>query len=370
MKKYLLLTAVTLGMVAYANSPYIYRIHDYRPAPGQFINVLPEYENGDTQASMNAKCEEYLAGQQRGSMVSLGAYGGYIVFSFDHPVQNSGGEYDFKIYGNAIAESGHSDAGSSEPGIVMVSMDSNANGIPDDEWYELAGSDYYKSSTLHDYSITYYRPVETAPDATYIRWTSSDTSEPEGYVQRNKFHRQSYWPQWMTADELKFSGARLARNAFNEGSMTLLRFLDWGYADNLPNAREKGFRLDWAVDRQGNPVKLTHIDFVKVYTGINQYCGDMGETSTEILGAEDLHPDHASVAAATSDNVIHLLGCSNGHLLIDNGGETCTANVYDIQGRAIGTISIESGYGTYDVSGLAPGVYILRCHILSARFMR
>ena len=36
---------------------------------------------------------------------------------------------------------------------------------------------------------------------------------------------------------------------------------------------------------------LDHIDFVKVYTGQMAYCGWLGETSTEISGAEDLHPD-------------------------------------------------------------------------------
>lgn len=42
--------------------------------------------------------------------------------------------------------------------IVMVSYDTNMNGKPDDEWYELAGSEYYKPTTIHNYSITYTRP--------------------------------------------------------------------------------------------------------------------------------------------------------------------------------------------------------------------
>ena len=35
------------------------------------------------------------------SLLSLGAYGGYIVLGFSQPVPNVPGEYDFKIYGNA-----------------------------------------------------------------------------------------------------------------------------------------------------------------------------------------------------------------------------------------------------------------------------
>jgi hypothetical protein len=30
---------------------------------------------------------------------------------------------------------------------------------------------------------------------------------------------------------------------------------------------------------------------VKVYTALNQQAGWLGETSTEIMGAEDLHPE-------------------------------------------------------------------------------
>ena len=42
----------------------------------------------------------------------------------------------------------------------MVSVDVNGNGLPDDEWYELAGSEYQKPSTIKNYEITYYRPDE------------------------------------------------------------------------------------------------------------------------------------------------------------------------------------------------------------------
>ena len=100
------------------------------------------------------------------TMVTLGGYGGYIVVGFDHTIVNRPGEYDFKILGNAFYanDNPRPDAplgGSSEPGIVMVSVDTNGNGVPDDEWYELAGSEYYKKETLKNYEITYYRPDET-----------------------------------------------------------------------------------------------------------------------------------------------------------------------------------------------------------------
>lgn len=285
-----------------AYSPYITRVHEYRPAPGQFVNELPEYSEGDTEESMRQKAEDCLA-YNAGTMVTLGGYGGYIVVGFDHTIVNRPGEYDFKVLGNAFYSTGAAggSGGSSEPGIVMVSADVNGNGIPDDAWYELAGSEYQKPSTIKNYEITYYRPDEaktpvpgTDPsitDSTYVRWT--DNQGGTGYVSKVVFHKQSYYPQWLSDETLTFEGTRLADNAIDEsgnGSYYVLYAYDWGYADNHPNDSEKSnFKIDWAVDAEGNPVHLQGIDFIKIYTGVNQFNGWLGECSTEVAGVTDLH---------------------------------------------------------------------------------
>lgn len=291
-----------------AYSRYIDRVYEYCPAPGQFVNTMPEYEPGDSYEDMLRKAEESISGTND-VMISLGAYGGYVTFGFDHSVVNVAGAYDFKIWGNAFyaAENPNPDnpnsGGSSEPGIVMVSFDRNRNGKPDDTWYELAGSEYHKPETRHRYGITYYRPDETKPatpdpelfavtDTSYIRFTDNDGHT--GYVTRNAYHTQCYYPLWVTDNTLSFSGTKLANNAIDEsgnGSYYVLYAYDWGYADNHPNeADEKAsFNIEWAVDADGNPVHLPCIDFVRVYTGVSQSCGWLGETSTELSRAEDLH---------------------------------------------------------------------------------
>lgn len=285
-----------------AYSPYITRVHEYRPAPGQFVNELPEYSEGDTEESMRQKAEDCLA-YNAGTMVTLGGYGGYIVVGFDHTIVNRPGEYDFKVLGNAFYSTGAAggSGGSSEPGIVMVSADVNGNGIPDDAWYELAGSEYQKPSTIKNYEITYYRPDEaktpvpgTDPsitDSTYVRWT--DNQGGEGYLSKLTYHKQAYYPQWLSGETLSFQGTRLADNAIDEsgdGSYYVLYAYDWGYADNHPNDSEKSnFKIDWAVDAEGNPVHLQGIDFIKIYTGVNQFNGWLGECSTEVAGVTDLH---------------------------------------------------------------------------------
>lgn len=284
-------------------SPYIARVLQYCPAPGQFINEMPKYEEGDTYADILKKAEESISGTND-IMISLGGYGGYVTFAFDHTVINVDGEKDFQIWGNAFYELTNPDAkgGSAEPGIVMVSYDENCNGLPDDRWYELRGSEYYKPETLHCYSITYKRPdPDHIPqedddsyidDLTYIPW--HDSEGKTGYVAKNIFHAQSYYPLWVDDDELTFTGSLLAPNGIDlsgTGRYYVLYAYDWGYVDNHPNDFEdlNSFDIGNAVDAAGNPVKLPGADFIRVYTGLNQYCGWLGETSTEISRARDLH---------------------------------------------------------------------------------
>ena len=52
---------------------------------------------------------------------------------------------------------------------------------------------------------------------------------------------------------------------------------------------EMQIKIDWAVDKNGNPVVLDGIDFVRIYTAVNQSSGWMGEISTELQAVEDLH---------------------------------------------------------------------------------
>lgn len=331
-----------------AGSPYISRVLEYKPAPGQFVNTMPEIESTDTPDQVCAKVLEQIGLAQRPGMISLGAYGGYVVFGFDHPVVNVRDAFDFKIYGNAFASGQNATDGSSEPGIVMVSRDANGNGQADDQWYELAGSEYADETTLKHYKITYYKPTadhvavpdpecRQVIDAQYIRWTASDGTT--GYVTRNQYHAQSYWPEWIRGDRLEFEGTRLAPNGYDasgNGAYYAFRMLDWGYADNRPNddAAYKGFDIGWAVDADGNKVNLPQIDFIKVYTAVNQTNGWVGETSTEICGAEDLHPD------ATGEGGIDVIST--------NADVADSTSVYDLYGRRVavpqrGTVYLRAG---------------------------
>jgi len=294
------------------SSPYITRVLDYRPAPGQFVNELPTYQEGDTQEDINRKVLDAIGNNNMGT-ISLGGYGGYVIVGFDHTLRNVAGKRDFRILGNAFEGNGNAQLpeGNAEPGIIMVSEDSNRNGIADDEWYEIAGSahrdpqgeswiDLAKAAgndvnLYMEYAITYHRPhkePETAEDFShYIRW--EDNQGHSGFRKKNSYHAQPYFPQWITDDQLTFQGTCLPQNGIDyngDGSYFVNYKMRYGYADNVANNnKEATIDIDWAVDAQGKSVQLAGIDFIKIYTGVNQENGWIGECSTEITGIEDLH---------------------------------------------------------------------------------
>ena len=380
MRKIVLAAAIILiasaTMVKAENSAYLSKVYEFVPAPGQFVNVYPEATDSDSIESVIATIESTLLGGTTSGLVSLGAYGGYIVVGFDHSVVNVAGEYDFKIYGNGSSSS-------AEPGIVEVSIDENGNGLPDDTWYELAGSEYNSSGTVKNYEITYYKPAddkEAEPDAsnqyitdtTYIKWTSNCEDDSAGYVMKNSFHTQSYWPYWLSDTVMTFKGTRLAQNYTLSGSIYTLSPYDWGYVDNVSNTKDTGLNIEWAVDSAGNSVSLAYVDFIKVYTALNQYCGWIGETSTEVRGGEDLHPDETvsvGVAGTLSDSDRMIVSCKAGTLYITASTQT-RAQVYSISGQMVDNVEISAGANSVDVSGLAPGLYIVKTPTRSYKFIR
>ena len=256
------------------SSKYISKVFDYLPAPGQFIN--------ETLGSL-AQAQKLIGSTT--NILSLGGFGGYVVFGFDHSVVNRTG-YDLAIYGNPSGAPFHF----SEPGIVMVSQDANGNGLPDDEWYELAGSEYAKATTFKNYEITYTNPNAFAN----VPWT--DNQGNSGVLLVNNFHKHNFYPLFAeNQTSITFKGTLLPSTVGKSGSIIISSPYEWGYSDSYSISDDyktnlyNSFDLSWAVDGMGKKVNLSTIDFVKVYTGQNADGGSLGEISTEIKGASDLN---------------------------------------------------------------------------------
>ncbi len=255
-------------------------VYEWIPAPGQFIN-LPIMQGAESShATAVAWANEQLKLRNE---ISLGAFGGYIIVGFDHSIRHNSEGIDFAIAGNSFIESeGH--RCSNEPGIVWVMQDVNGNGIPDDEWYELAGSETARRS----YKVTYFKPE--APRMS-VSWLDCDNLFGEvDYM--SSFHRQDYYyPLWIPTDSYTLCGTLLEPKIYYDAAYSVWNLppYGFGYADNIGtdaveglDGQYTGFNIANACLANGDPIALKYIDFIKVQSGSQAKAPVVGEVSTEV----------------------------------------------------------------------------------------
>lgn len=352
------------------NDPTVARIFEFVPAPGQFVNSSG-FTTGDVIVGVGAAAGSSSIPSTSG-MISLGGFGGYVVVGFDGPVMNDPRNpygVDFTIGGNAF-EAGVKGYWS-EPGAVMVMRDDNGNGLPDDTWYELAGSNYWFKTSRRDVTFTY----EDLGYSTryYIPYTASDGQN--GAVPSNRFHAQNYFPDPQLYPDVKLvDGNKLPLKGTHINAVYDLRVpsyiecyrpLAFGYCDNHAtngdltaatnpyyadeNGKVRdGFDISWAVDAEGNYVELDHIDFIKVYNSVNQACGWLGESSTEVAGIAMTKPDlnqkapgdyYLNYAGITQLQVVEGHTCQFEGLAFHNGRPMTDAKAtWKVEDESVGTI--------------------------------
>jgi chitodextrinase len=317
-------STVTTPAVSY----YASRVIEFLPAPGQFTNE---------SLAKSTSAESILNNNPTGG-ISLGGFGGYVILGFEQPIvnhpQNPYG-VDFSIAGNSFA--GDLYGTWTEPGAVRVMKDLNGNGIPDDgEWYELAGSDYYLSSTQKNVEMTYYNPHYN--ERYTVPWRTNYGEN--GALLSNRYHSHSYYPDpfdfGCDRDSLTYTG-NVIKSSLDMSTQNYVNFYrapifgycdNRGYAADLTNPRNPyfsdakgaatdGFDLSWAVDSEGNRVELDQVDFVKIYTAGNANAGWLGEWSTEVMGIAITKPDPTYVP---QDYYLNYLGITQLKVL---KGATC-----------------------------------------------
>jgi len=259
---------------------------DYVPAPG--FNI-----DGDSFASKAELLEQRQLNIEEGTEIPLGTFGGYIVTKFDHTVINVYDKRDF-----TIQMATNTTTVKYSPVSVYVAYDANKNSIADEnEWYEIAGSEYYKSTTVKNHQITYYKPdpskvpvigtKDWQSDKEYLKYT--DNKNVSGFITRTtKNKRKNYYPQWL-GDSYTLKGTKLylpskdvsdgAGTTFNVGTF------EWGYG----GIKDPSIDINWAVDNNGNKVVLPGVDFVKVYVSTFVEMGSSDLLTTYFKQVEDLN---------------------------------------------------------------------------------
>lgn len=260
-------------------SPYITKVFDYNYGPGQHASLIPSDWKGD----------DFIGQPWIGTKLftSLGGWGGYIIAGFDHTIKNNDGA-DFAIFTQPGA--------ASEPAVVFVMNDSNSDGIPNDgEWTEIKGSEYNHPETIHDYQVTYYKPASNKN----VTW--KDNKGNSGELTPVFDSSSWWWSGYGNKTEVVFNGVKLpnaykniSTQADSENWVVRSGMFTYGYAEcynNLDfNNSLKANVLDIsnAVNKAGNRVDLSEINFIKVQSGVFQIAGWLNEISTEVSGAADL----------------------------------------------------------------------------------
>lgn len=344
-------------------------IYAFLPAPGQFTNEGVTVGGWGDAYDNNGNLKANSA-----TGMSLGFFGGYVVYKFDNPVANNPSNpygVDFIVYGNAFW-------GNSEPGCIQVSQDGST-------WYDIAGSRYYDSDTIKNYSLTYQNPnitedagITTAASnqgsLAAVTYTGSDS----GTITTNTFHNHSWFPlnaNYFSArngdaaldkiSELSFANRTVSNGVTDTLTLSGVKLSDvstgdtagygFGYCDVHPNNALGGstaynpyqtftsssdynsktsgtsggdpIDISWAVDANGQPVNLSSIQYVRIYTGAAQMNGIFGEISTEVCGiaaatgtgSTNITEDLYIVDEATGENEVNT---SNG------GSQTVSAGEY------------------------------------------
>ncbi|PIE84576.1 MAG: hypothetical protein CSA07_00510 [Bacteroidia bacterium] len=303
-------------------SAYISEVLEYRPAPGYYVNPRIKGIPTHDEPLILRRCRSILVredvesfdpgtlGNNRENFVSLGAFGGYVVFAFDHmvvnqkdPVREDAECNDFIIYGRNYPGKGNVPC--YHPGIVYVAYDRNGNGKRDEDekWYQLRGEVPHDQLTRTDVRYTYNggSAVVSGSDDERRGFHLVDHILVEGaspnLASANSL--SSYWPYVEKpakggVEPLSFSALRLPEQGSEELGATKADLkVTWkplrGYADSQPYGQNKGLDISNAVDEDGRPVDLPGIHFVKVQTGVlQQLGGENGLCETKIMGAADL----------------------------------------------------------------------------------
>ncbi len=153
-------------------------------------------------------------------VVSVGV-GGELTLGFDRQIPN-GDKYDFIVFGNAMYQGGSTNYVFQEPGIIEVGVDANGNGYDSsDPFYRIKGSDNPA------YSMG-------AIDRTKnVTWGYADCTPTDGT-----------------------GNPRLPDDPYTNGI-------------TQGSAGGDAIDIDWAVDSEGMPVKLDHVDFVRIIPALN-----------------------------------------------------------------------------------------------------
>ncbi len=264
----------------YLSSPFASRVISYLPGEGQFVND-PNFNN--PVKALGAPVGGGTTDPDQTKLVTLGGFGGSITLGFNFTVRDDAGNpfgIDCIVFGNAFFVGGNPDIRFAEAAVIEISRDVNENGLADDPWYLIPGSD------LPD-------PVNQMRNGYFVLPDIPYASPP--LFNENTDGTESFWgygdmtPVLLLGD---LDGDNVIDNPFIKPNMFYTRPDDpWMVGITPGSCGGDGFDIAWAVDPVTNlPAGITGFDFIRITTGADGSAGQFGEVSTEIGGVAAVAP--------------------------------------------------------------------------------
>lgn len=175
-----------------------------------------------------------------------------------------------------------------------------------------------------------YNTASPAAAAWWPEWENDSNGKPENYKNVwniNDTVNGVIWLRSGSAEVITYAGVTTVEDdmvVLNEGATAaptqaeMTNVYQWGYADVRVNGSQygtivnnpyadapsavgggDGFDLAWAVDANGNPVQLSSVRYVRVYSAVLFSAGVFGETSAEVCGLYVANGDGSGAATTT-----------------------------------------------------------------------
>ena len=229
---------------------------------------------------------------------------------------------------------------------------------------------------------TYPKTYSTATPAAAAWWpeyTQDSNQKDENYGNVWNIDNTVNGVSWLrsgSAEVITYAGVTTVEDdmvVLNEGATAaptqaeMTDVYQWGYADVRVNGSQygtivnnpyadapsavgggDGFDLAWAVDADGNPVQLSSVRYVRVYSAVLFSAGVFGETSAEVCG---LYVANGTGSGAATQALSVSAGKNATSLSTVTTGNQSTSNVKI--GKQTGLIKIESAAEHIYVNGEA-----------------
>ena len=294
---------------------------EYLCIGSQYTNDASGAGDYGTRAVRSLVGSNYSVGGIASGPVSIGNFGGYIIYKYDEPIMddpNNPYGIDFITFGNSVE--GSNEFG--EVGQVWVSKDG-------EEWYALAGGMHYEDYADWDYSVTYSKQDDGA-----TAWADNRGNSGKYFFD---YPDPNYYPYYDFSDggdsSITLGGIYYPESSTDIGGNDIPPFAGFGYTDmgqrgttlnektgewgptspGGPSDEESyesyarniagnpynptqvesdgrtysyvtdGMDLAWAVDEDGQPVSFENgVHYIKIQTATNIVSESLGEKSTEV----------------------------------------------------------------------------------------